>query len=120
MKRLTGWRNLSAVVLAACLGVDVLAQPSPDARPRRRSGSGSSAAESGFKQNPRVFAAFRDVVRGPGQSVVRIRTDGKDIALGTIVSADGLIVTKYSELPVDKAPDVKLRDGRSLKGTVVA
>jgi serine protease Do len=36
---------------------------------------------------------------GSGRGVVRIRVDGTDVALGTIMSADGDVLTKASELP---------------------
>lgn len=65
----------------------------------------------GFKQNPRVLAAFDAVVARPSRSVVRVRCDGKDVALGTIVGADGWILTKNSELTSGPIT-VTLYDGR--------
>ena len=107
---------LCGAILAAGLvvGSDAQGQAQPE-RPRRV----RQSEPSGFKQNPKVWAVFKDVVRDAGRSVVRIVTDGKDIALGTIVSIDGLIVTKNSELPPDKAPEVRLRDGRKLTAKLV-
>ncbi|HSI36962.1 MAG TPA: S1C family serine protease [Tepidisphaeraceae bacterium] len=107
---------VSTVALALCF--DAFAQPAPGAeRPSRR----PRTETVGFKENPKVWAVFRDVVRGPGEAVVRIKSDGKDIALGTVVAADGLIVTKHSELPVGQAPVlVRLRDGRELPAKVTA
>ena len=50
------------------------------------------------RTGPKVLAAFRPVVAGPRASVVRVKADGKDAALGTVVAADGFILTKASEL----------------------
>jgi serine protease Do len=51
-----------------------------------------------LKSNSKVFAAFKEVTARPSQSTVRVRCDGKPAALGTIVAADGWILTKNSEL----------------------
>src|SRR5262245_21372084 len=57
-----------------------------------------------FRDSPQVKAAFRKVVNQARQCVVEIvcQAEGDDkpvtVALGTIVGADGLIVTKASEL----------------------
>lgn len=45
-----------------------------------------------------VLDAFKPVVAKPSESTVRIAIDGADVALGTIVSADGFIITKASLL----------------------
>jgi serine protease Do len=74
---------------------------------------------TGFKENPRMLAAFHDVVAAPSRSVVRVRCDSHDVALGTIVGADGWIITKNSELTPGFAPIVVLRDGRTLLARVV-
>src|SRR4051812_38379590 len=54
-----------------------------------------------FRDNPRMLAAFREVVAQPSRSVVRVRADGRDVAMGTIVGADGWVLTKNSEIPED-------------------
>lgn len=73
--------------------------------------------DSSLKSSPKVLAAFRDVVARPSQSIVRLQSDGKDAALGTIVGPDGWIVSKASEL---KGTIVcKLRDGRELEARLV-
>jgi len=69
------------------------------------------------KANAKVLAAFHEVVKGPRQSVVRVRCNDSDVALGTVVGADGWILTKASLL-ADK-PLVVLRDGRTLAARVV-
>lgn len=69
------------------------------------------------KNSPRVLAAFKEVLAAPGKSVVQVLAEGKQVALGTIVSADGWIVTKASLLP-EKPLSVKLLDGRSFSARV--
>lgn len=50
------------------------------------------------RNHPTVLAAFRDVVKLPSMCTVRVFCGGKQVACGTIVDADGLILTKGSEL----------------------
>jgi serine protease Do len=45
-----------------------------------------------------ITNAFRDVSAAPSRSTVRVLSDGVQVALGIIVGADGLILTKASEL----------------------
>ena len=45
-------------------------------------------------------------------SVVQVLSDGKTTALGTIVGADGWVLTKYTQLG-DKL-EIKLADGKTL------
>src|SRR5262245_3056423 len=45
-----------------------------------------------------VRSAFRSLVADASQSTVRVVCNGQETVLGTIVSDDGFIVTKYSEL----------------------
>ncbi|MDB5331229.1 MAG: hypothetical protein JWP03_2380 [Phycisphaerales bacterium] len=46
-----------------------------------------------------VKSAFRDVVTDASHSTVTLKSDGKDAAFGTVISDDGWIITKASELP---------------------
>lgn len=61
--------------------------------------------------------AFQEVVAGPSKSVVRVQSDGRDVSLGTIVSADGFILTRDSDL--HGKIDCKLRNGKTVAATVV-
>jgi serine protease Do len=54
-----------------------------------------SFSDRGKKKLPKLFA---EATSSAAASTVRIECDGKDVALGTIVSADGYILTKGSEL----------------------
>jgi serine protease Do len=97
----------SALVLAACaLLTCAAAAPAQERDPR---------AEF-LKSNARVLAAFKEVTAKPSQSTVRVRCDGKPVVLGTVVAADGWILTKSSELK-GKITCV-LNDGRELDAEV--
>ena len=49
-------------------------------------------------KTPQMVKVFRDVVAQPSQCTVRVLSGGKEAALGTILTADGWILTKHSEL----------------------
>ena len=64
-----------------------------------------------------VKAAFRQVVAKASRCVVRVKCDGRDAVLGTIVGPDGWILTKASEL---KGRIVcRTKDGTERDATVV-
>jgi serine protease Do len=71
-----------------------------------------------LKNNFRVIAAIADAVAKPSYSAVRIRVQDKDVALGTVIEANGYILTKASE--IKGQPTVRFKDGRELKGRVLA
>src|SRR5262245_53547164 len=74
-------------------------------------------AQPPLKGGKEVLAAFAEVVAAPAKSTARVRVGGKDAALGTVVGADGWVLTKASEL---KGPAVcVLADGRELPARVV-
>lgn len=62
-----------------------------------------------FRESPGVMSAFRNIVEPARDWVAEVYCDGKRVALGTIVGADGWILTKASELSGDVV--CKLRDG---------
>ena len=66
-----------------------------------------------LKNAPQVKAALKEAVAGATAATVRVLGDGKPVALGTIVAADGCILTKASLL----AGQLKCRlaDGRELE-----
>lgn len=72
---------------------------------------------AGTRRSPELLQAFREVVAVPSQSTVRVLGDGKEIALAAVVSADGYLVTKASELRGKLT--VKFKDGRSADATIV-
>jgi serine protease Do len=69
------------------------------------------------KSSPAMYAAFRTVVARPSESTVRVLCDGKDAALGTVLTDDGWILTKASELK--SLPVCKLKDGRTFTARIV-
>jgi len=81
----------------------------------------SEAWETDFpeRDDSDVMAAFRGVVDGARECVVRVTGDGKDVSLGTIVGPDGWILTKASELDGKTEINCVLKDGRDLEAEVV-
>jgi len=69
------------------------------------------------RDGEQVTAALGSVVESAAASVVRVKCDGRDVSLGTIVGPDGWILTKASEL-ADKTV-CRTSDGRELKATIV-
>src|SRR5437763_11591799 len=104
---------LPALILSIIMAAATEAQFVPGRRSR------SDDKSNGFKDNPRMLLAFRDVVATPSKSVVRIKANGKDAILGTVVDAKGFILTKASELPEDTVFSVALKDGRTFPATIV-
>jgi serine protease Do len=70
-----------------------------------------------LKTSPQFKKIFRQVIAPARKSTVTIVERGQTVALGTVVSEDGLILTKASEM--GKEPVVRLADGRELKGLLV-
>ena len=69
------------------------------------------------RTNRKVLAAFREIVAKPSQSTVVILSDGKPSALGTIVDANGYVLTKASELK--SSLECELKGGRRLPASLV-
>ncbi len=68
--------------------------------------------------NDVTMTAFGPVVAAASRATVRVRTDGKDAALGTVVGAEGWIMTKLSQLKGNRLT-CKLSDGRELPAKIV-
>ena len=66
------------------------------------------------RNNPVIVKAFHDVVKKPSEYTVRVLADGNEVALGTIVVADGWILTKYSEVRERGKLTCKFKDGKVL------
>ncbi|MGL4424011.1 MAG: S1C family serine protease [Gemmataceae bacterium] len=69
----------------------------------------STLAQSDMPGKKTVTRLFSDIVSKVADSTVRVRVNGKDLYLGTVVDAKGYILTKGDEL--DGAISVRLRDG---------
>ena len=76
---------LFTAVVALALAAPGLAQRKPDAVPT-------------VKTTAPFLAAFRPAVEPAARSTVRLRVDGKEVALGTVVARGGRILTKASEI----------------------
>lgn len=70
-----------------------------------------------LRSNPKITQLFRSVVARPSESTVRVICEKKDVALGTIVAADGYIVTKATSLTSPVV--VKFKDGKELPAQIV-
>lgn len=73
--------------------------------------------KSQLKDGTDVRSAFRDVVRQVNRSMVDVRSDGRQVSLGVVVSPDGFILTKASELGDHLR--CRLRDGREFDANTV-
>lgn len=71
-----------------------------------------------LKNGPQVRAAFRRTISETRRATVRVRTDGRDTALGVIVREEGYVLTKASQLPGDLT--CIFPDQRELKAKIVA
>jgi serine protease Do len=94
--------------------------PKPDARPLSldpRRSLGRYPGDEG-KNHTRLKAAFKPVVSKSNSAAVTILCDGKDKALGTIISETGEIVTKASELQGEIL--VQLQTGKKYPAKVVS
>jgi serine protease Do len=70
-----------------------------------------------WSQGTAVKTAYRDAVKQARPSVVAIRDGDGVVALGTVVGADGWIVTKATLLPAE--PKCELPDGKVVAAKVV-
>src|SRR5689334_3285511 len=110
--------NRKSSLLAVAFVLTLIFQTSAWAQPRNPFRQRPEDKTNGFKDNPKMLAAFHDVVAAPSKSVVRVQCNGKNVALGTIVEADGWILTKNSELLAGATPSVLLKDGRTFVAKV--
>ncbi|MGE3809263.1 MAG: trypsin-like peptidase domain-containing protein [Gemmataceae bacterium] len=107
---------------ARCLGIlaialSLLFSLAPAAQAQRGGRSKGGSVEEFLKSSPKVTGLFKDVINKASHSTVRIRAEGKDIALGTIVGPEGWILTKASEL--DGVLVCRLKDGREHEARIV-
>jgi serine protease Do len=102
--------TMKKTLLAAVLGSAVLlglAAPAP----------AQFRTEAPPRTNSQFLYAFRDATAEASKSTVRVLCDGKEAALGTVVGADGWILTKNSELTGKVT--CKLPDGKEVEAKLV-
>ena len=78
-----------------------------------------SALADERRDHPKVLELFRPLGEQVQDSVVQILCGGTPVALGTIVAADGYVMTKRSELTSDPIR-VRFGDGRLFPARVAA
>ncbi len=81
-------------------------------------GESSAEASRHSKHHRAVLAEWRTLVKTARESTVRILIDDRQVALGTIVTADGYAITKNSEAKADNV-ECEFHDGRIVKAKVV-
>jgi serine protease Do len=74
--------------------------------------------DEAYKSSTKVMSAFRAIEEKARNSTVKVLVDGKEKALGTVVGADGYVLTKNSQLDGSKVT-CKLPGGDEAKATVV-
>ncbi|MEI8373024.1 MAG: PDZ domain-containing protein [Planctomycetota bacterium] len=106
---------LTLVLLFGCLPQSSSAQPPNDVqRQMRRSVPQPSDY---LTNNAQIKSLLKPTVAPAAAATVRVFGDDHAVALGTVVAADGLIVTKASQLAAKL--ECQLADGRKLPATVV-
>jgi serine protease Do len=70
-----------------------------------------------FRHAAKYRDAFSEVVADANRAIVRVLVDEDPVALGTVVDADGYVLTKASELKGEIA--VELRDGETHAARIV-
>jgi len=104
-------RLFAAAALVFTLAGPAAAQPPEGGK--RKGGGGISPDVL----TARLVAPFQPVVAKVNESTVRVLADGKDVALGTVVFADGYVLTKASDLRGALA--VKFADGSDADAKLV-
>lgn len=79
---------------------------------------GVSSAPASERNTSMVKRAFRDAIREVSRSTVHVMSDGRRVALGAIVTDEGHVLTKASEL--DEPLRCQLFEGRIVHATLVA
>lgn len=75
-------------------------------------------AQAQIGSSKQIVGLFRDVIAKPNKSTVRVKADGNNVALGVIVSSDGWILSKLSELKGKKNIVCRLPGGDELDAEV--
>ena len=78
---------------------------------------GQPVSKDHERASPAILKVFQKVVAEPSASTVRVLCNGKDAALGAVVDADGLIITKNSVLFGEIT--CKLKDGRTFPAEII-
>lgn len=93
-------------------------RPTPTTQAQRRNWTPPVNREL-TKQAPAVLSAVRPLAEAAHVAVATVLVDGRSAAFATIVTSEGHLVTKASELPDKGEIRVRLADGRELPATRV-
>lgn len=93
-----GWRAVYALLTVLVAGIV--------------SGEDATSPVLHLTNGDRVRSAFEDVVASPRTWTVRVLCDGKPVSLGTVVGAEGWVLTKASQL--SGSISCRFVDGREL------
>jgi serine protease Do len=110
-----GWNRrwfLGLVALTLLVGATNRARADEPEQPKKE-----ATKEVPAKDSQKYLAGFKEAVAKVSYSTVRVQSDGKDVALGAVVGASGLILTKASELK--SSPTCVFRNGKTLEARVV-
>lgn len=91
----------------------------PPQRTSMRPDFSSGLRRTNQRSNFFMLRAFHDAIGDNWKSTVRVTVEGVQVALGAIVSTDGWIVSKASELPESGVVNCQLFNGDEHAGTVV-
>lgn len=87
--------------------------PGQEEREERPGRTQSRGSREVGKRTPAVLGRFTETLAPASKSTVSVLADGKAVALGTIVSMQGHVLTKASELDESEKLTCRLHDGRS-------
>ena len=71
------------------------------------------------RQSPIVLSQIQSPIQSAAVSTVAIKTNDRQIALGTVIKSDGYILTKASEVKSRTSLTCEFRDGRKLEAKLV-
>lgn len=106
------------LLFSLALALLLLVADSVQAQSRR--GSGRSSVRQFSRNSQQVRELFNEVAAKTSSSVCKIDSENKQVALGMVVSTDGLILTKYSEIESMKQLRCVFESGMSLEPRLLA
>jgi serine protease Do len=113
-------KTISLIMIVLLLSLGLFAQSLPAQTPddvRWQMRPAVPRPSSYLKNNDQIKLLLRPTVAQCATATVRVFGDGRPVALGTVVAADGLIATKASQLTAKL--ECRLADGRTLVAAVV-
>jgi serine protease Do len=110
------WTRLTLIVLLGFVAESALAQP-PDNGYGRRGSRRWFRTSVYSKNNAEIRSLLAPTVAPAAAATVRVLSDGHEVAWGTVVAAEGLIVTKGSQLAAKI--ECRMPDGKKLPATLI-